>query len=164
MDYGLKPAGIPCAKRSNNKFMIAAESPTLATLEVARENVVHLPLGLLGFETIKDYVLLIEPEQEPFRWLQVLNDPSLAFLVVPPFDVLPEYAPQISPEDTRSLGLIKPSDALLYNIVTLRGSGATVNLKAPIVVNRYTLRGKQVVLTNASAYSLQHRLPAATQE
>lgn len=144
--------------------MIAAESPTLATLEVGRENIVHLPLGLLGFETIKDYIMLAEPDQEPFRWLQVVNDPSLAFLVVPPFDVLPEYAPQISPEDTRFLGLVRPADALLFNIVTLRGSGATVNLKAPVVVNRYTLRGKQVVLTNATEYSLKHALPAAVEE
>lgn len=141
--------------------MIAAESPTLATMEVGRENIVHLPLGLFGFESIKDYVLLTEPGQEPFRWLQVLNDPSLAFLVVPPFAVLPEYSPQISPEDTRILGLVRPADALLYNIVTLRGSRATVNLKGPIVVNRYTLRGKQVVISNAAGYSLHHPLPAA---
>ncbi|HEY1174267.1 MAG TPA: flagellar assembly protein FliW [Verrucomicrobiae bacterium] len=141
--------------------MIAVESPTLEMMEAERENIVQLPLGLLGFETIKEYVLLTEPGQEPFRWLQVLNDPSLAFLVVPPFDVLPDYAPQISPEDARFLGLVKPSDALLYNIVTLRNTGATVNLKGPIVINRYTLRGKQVVIANAANYSLQHPLPAA---
>lgn len=141
--------------------MIALEHPTLAPVEIRQENVVRLPLGLMGFETIKDYVLLTEPGEEPFRWLQVLNDPSLAFLVVPPFDVLPGYAPQIAEEDTQFLGLSKPTDALLFNIVTVRGRNrATVNLKGPIILNRFTLRGKQVVISNAADYSIQHPLPA----
>ena len=50
--------------------------------------------------------------------------------------------------------------ALIYNIVTLRANGrATMNLKGPVVLNRYTLTGKQVVITNAAQYALQHPLP-----
>ena len=41
--------------------------------------------------------------------------------------------------------------------------GATVNLKGPIVVNRHTLRGKQVIPTNAPKFALQHPLPVAKQ-
>lgn len=123
---------------------------------------VHLPLGLLGFERVKRYALLTNPGEAPFRWLQVPGDPSLAFLVVPPFEVLPDYEPDISPEDVAFLELDAPDDALMFNIVTLRANGrATVNLKGPLVLNRYTLRGKQVVLANAADYALQHPLPAA---
>ncbi|MEW6302735.1 MAG: flagellar assembly protein FliW [Verrucomicrobiota bacterium] len=140
--------------------MIAVESPTLAPGKTRHQVMVRLPLGLLGFESIKDYVLLTEPGEEPFRWLQVLDDPSLAFLVVPPFDVLPEYAPRLSPEDVAFLELGDPSEAWLFNIVTVRGPGrATVNLKGPVVFNRFTFRGKQVVIANAADYSLQHPLP-----
>ena len=55
-----------------------------------------------------------------------------------------------------------PTDAILFNIVTLRGSDpATINLKGPIVINRHTMIGKQVIPNNAAAYSLHHPLPVS---
>jgi flagellar assembly factor FliW len=121
---------------------------------------IHLPGGLLGFEHIKDYVLISNPGEEPFQWLQVSGDPSLAFLVVSPHEVMSNYAPDISAEDIQSLQLEEPGDALIFNIVTLRSRGrSTVNLKGPVVINQITRLGKQVVLSNAAEYSVQHPLP-----
>ena len=140
--------------------MNSIETTNLEPLIVQNENIIHLPLGLLGFEHIKKYVLLANPEEAPFQWLQVLGDPTLAFLVIPPFEVAPEYQPEIGDEDSAFIGLKTPQDALIYNIVTLRANGrATMNLKGPVVLNRYTLTGKQVVITNAAQYALQHPLP-----
>jgi flagellar assembly factor FliW len=142
--------------------MNTAELIELEPLPVKSENVVHLPLGLLGFETIKKYVLLANSEEAPFRWLQVVNDPSLAFLIISPADAVPHYQPELSADDVEFLGLTDPADALVYNIVTLRADGrATVNLKGPVVLNRYTLKAKQVVITNAAEYSVQHPLVLA---
>jgi len=124
--------------------------------------IIRLPLGLLGFENIKEYVLISEPDQAPFQWLQVPHDSSLAFIVVSPFEVLLGYEPDIPKPDVDFLGLTSPADARLLNIVTLPGNGrATINLKGPIVLNCHTLIGKQVVLTNAARYALQHPLPVA---
>lgn len=121
---------------------------------------IHLPSGLLGFEQVKKYVLSGIPGEEPFLWFRDQNDPALAFLVVSPFEVLPGYQPDLPAEDVRFLGLETPDDALLLNIVTLRPRGrSTVNLKGPIVINRFSLIGKQVVLANAADYSVQHPLP-----
>jgi len=122
----------------------------------------RLPAGLLGFEHIKNYLLITNPGEEPFRWLQVQGDASLAFVVIDPFLVAPEYHPDLPPADVAFLGLATPEDALLYNIVTLHaGQRATVNLKGPIVVNRHTGIGKQVVIANAAQYSVHHPLPLA---
>ncbi len=127
---------------------------------VKNENIVHLPLGLLGFESIKSYALLENQSESPFRWMQVIDNPNLAFLVLPALEVFPEYEPDVPPEDVKFLELNHPDDALVFNIVTLQAKGsATVNLKGPIVLNRFTLKGKQVVLANASRYSIQHPLP-----
>jgi flagellar assembly factor FliW len=120
----------------------------------------HLPLGLLGFEKIKRYQFLSLPEEAPFVWLQVLDDPNLAFLTISPFEVLPEYQPSLTAEDVEFLGLRSPAEAGVYGIVTLRPLGrATINLKGPVIFNRRTWMGKQVIVTNASDYSLQHPLP-----
>jgi len=90
----------------------------------------------------------------------VRNDHSLSFLVICPFDVLPEYRPDIPTEDVRSLGIECPDDVFLLNIVTLRKNGAsTVNLKGPIVINRFSLLGRQVIVSNSPEYSVQHPLP-----
>ena len=124
--------------------------------------ILNLPLGLLGFEHIKQFQLISNLQELPFRWLQVVDDPSLAFLVVSPFEVLPTYAPNISTDDATHLGLERPEDAELLNIVTLRANGnSTVNLKGPIVLNRHTLVAKQIVPANVAEYSLRHPLPLA---
>ena len=133
------------------------ETETPAALST---NQVRLPMGLLGFEQIKDYVLLANPAEEPFAWLQVESDASLAFVVVDPFLVMPDYQPDIPQPDAEFLGLKRSNDALLLNIVTVHGPHqATVNLKGPIVINRRTHVGKQVIIANASDYSVQHPLP-----
>jgi flagellar assembly factor FliW len=136
---------------------IEAEIP--ATLS---DNQVCLPAGILGFEQFKDYMLLANPAELPFAWLRVAESTSLAFVVINPFIVMPDYAPDIPDTDVEFLGLKDPNDALLFNIVTLRGQNrATVNLKGPIVINRHTRTGKQVIIANAGNYSVEHPLPVA---
>jgi len=125
-------------------------------------NSVRIPTGLLGFEQIKDYVLITKPGEEPFAWLQVQDNSALAFVVIDPFVVLPEYQPDIPSLDVEFLGLKNSTDALLLGIVTVHSATkATVNLKGPIVVNRYTHIAKQIIITNAADYSIEHPLPLA---
>jgi len=121
---------------------------------------IRMPAGLLGFEHIKNYLLVAKPAEAPFRWLQVKGNPSLAFVVIEPFFFMSDYQPDIPQADVDFLGLSSPSDAAVYAIVTVSGpSRATVNLKGPIVINRNTGLGKQVVIANAAQYSVQQPLP-----
>ena len=127
-------------------------------------SVIELPLGLLGFEKITHYTLLGSAEEAPFLWLQMVENPNLSFLVVPPGQILESYEPEINDEDAAFLGLQNPQDALVLNIVTVQADGqANVNLKGPIIVNRVSLRGKQVIPRNVSSFSLQHPLNVAAQ-
>jgi flagellar assembly factor FliW len=131
--------------------------------ETLADNQLHLPAGILGFEQFKDYMLLANPAEAPFAWLRVTENASLAFVVVNPFLVMPDYTPDIPDADVELLGLKESNDALLFNIVTVWGPNrASVNLKGPIVINRHTHVGKQVIIANASNYSVQHPLPVAT--
>lgn len=137
----------------------ATDVSDLEPLPVQSENVIQFPLGILGFEKIKRFALLESPQELPFRWLQVIDEPNLAFLVLPATQFLPSYQPDVPADDVKFLGISQPEDALLFNIVTLRPGGvSTVNLKGPVVINRFTLKAKQVVLANAAEYSVQHPL------
>ena len=142
--------------------MKCAESIELETPPAPAGHPVRLPMGLLGFEQIKDYLLVVNPGEEPFAWLRVEDNAALAFVVIDPFVVMADYNPDIPPADVEFLGLKNANDALLLGIVTVHGtSQATVNLKGPVVINRHTHIGKQVIITNAMQYSVQHPLPVA---
>jgi len=123
---------------------------------------IRIPAGLLGLEPIKEYELVANPANDPFLWMQSVGaTPDVAFLLVSPFVVVPEYQPDISDDDAAALELTAPDDALVLNIVTLRRPGsATVNLKGPIVINRRTRLARQIVLNNASEYSVSHPINA----
>ena len=142
--------------------MTTAELTEPTTRQSAARDIIQLPLGLLGFENVKQYVLTANPAEEPFMWFQMMDNTKRAFLVAPPARLVPDYQPDISDDDAAFLGITDPSDAFVLNIVTLRGGDRpTVNLKGPVVINRRTLVGKQVIPNNAAQYSLRHPLAAA---
>ena len=135
--------------------IIETETPT-----AARQDLVRMPNGMLGFEAIKDYVLISNPAEQPFAWLKVQDNAALAFVVIDPFVVMPDYQPDIPQVDVEFLKLKQADDALLLGVVTIHNERqATVNLKGPIVVNRHTHVAKQVIIANAAAYSVTHPLP-----
>ena len=124
------------------------------------DEVVLLPYGLMGFERVKNYRLVTNSEVDPFLWFEMQQDPRHAFLVLRPELVAPHYQPDLDEQDVEFLGLDDPADAIILNTVTLNGTGkATVNLKGPIVINRRTWIGKQVIPKNAAEYPVRHPLP-----
>jgi flagellar assembly factor FliW len=124
-----------------------------------RDEVIRLPLGLLGFEHIKDYVMLVNPDEEPFLRLKPAEESKPAFIVIPPHFVVNNYRPDIREEDVEFLDLMDPSDAFVVNIVNLSDPlHKTINLKGPIVINRHSLIGKQVILANSADFASDHPL------
>ena len=96
------------------------------------------------------------------------EDVHLHFIVIEPGGIIPGYEPEIFDEDAEQLGITDPSHAMILNIVTLRRQNpveATVNLIGPLIVNRRTRLGRQLVISNYSRYSAHHALvenPQAT--
>lgn len=159
---GTRCAGrLPAICRMSTLATTECERAPTSAEPAADPAVLNLPFGLLGFEECKSYLVLRNPDEQPFMWLQMTDGPKQAFLVVPPSAVVADYQPELSSEDVSFLRLESPDDAIIVNIVTLRGgTSSTVNLKGPIVFNRHTRIGKQVIPLNASRFTLQHPLPA----
>ena len=59
---------------------------------------------------------------------------------------LTDYSPVITDEQTALLELTDADDAMLLVVATPASSGMTVNLLAPVVVNRVTGAGAQLIL------------------
>ena len=128
-------------------------------MEVSDDRFIRIPEGLLGFEPIQEYCLLDHKPGSPFQWLQAVDEPQLAFVVVNPFGFFSDYDIEISDADARQLELNAVEDAMVISLVTISKQEITTNLVGPIVVNRKTGMGKQVVLNNTH-YGTRHSLVA----
>jgi flagellar assembly factor FliW len=125
-------------------------------------NQIELPQGIIGFASYKRAELLYLPDHLPFLWMNLQNEvDNLHFIVIEPGGIIPGYEPEIFDEDAEQLDLRDPSEAMILNVVTLRRQNpveATVNLMGPLVVNRRTRIGRQLVISNYSRYSAHHAL------
>jgi len=117
----------------------------------------QLPQGLIGFKDYTRAELLYVPDHLPFLWMKLhRGTDSVHFIVIEPGGLVADYAPELFDADAAALELNDPSEAMLLNIVTLRQHNpldATINLIGPVVVNRRTRLGRQLVIANYSRYS-----------
>ncbi len=125
------------------------ETKPYGTVEVDERQKVFFPYGLLGFEQLKQYVLL-DARQQPFYWLQSSDVVEVAFVLINPRIFQPEYNLEIPAEELEEIGVEKPGDALDFAIVTIPEdpSKMTANLQGPIIVNRTTRVGRQSISLN----------------
>jgi flagellar assembly factor FliW len=132
---------------------------------VSPANAVSLPFGLVGFPEHRRMELVYLPEQLPFLWMRVYGPSPLHFIVIEPGSIMNDYEPELFDEDAAAIGLTNPEDALVLNIVCVqpnRPLEATVNLVGPVIINRRTSVGKQVVLANHGRFSAYHPLLGGT--
>jgi flagellar assembly factor FliW len=119
---------------------------------------ITFPHGLFGFESFKDYVLL-DAEQEPFFWLQSIDDEHVAFVLINPFLFRPDYEMNIDNEELLTIGISDPGKAVIFSIVTILESAdaMTANLQGPLIINRDNHLGVQAILTD-SRWKTKHNV------
>ncbi|MDR3147001.1 MAG: flagellar assembly protein FliW [Treponema sp.] len=129
-------------------------------VEVEERQRIVFPEGLFGFEDITDYVLL-DAEQQPFYWLQSVEREQVAFVLINPFLVRPDYEVNIDNEELTDIGLDTPDKAIIFTIVTIPADGGpmTTNLQGPLAINRDTREGKQAIL-NDPRWKTKHDIMA----
>lgn len=131
-------------------------------LDTPPANEIELPQGIVGFANYKRAELLYLPDHLPFLWMKLKSDTDeMHFIVIEPGGIVPGYEPEIFDADAEALDLRAPGEAMILNIVTLRRQNpveATANLIGPLVVNRRTRIGRQLVISNYSRYSANHAL------
>jgi flagellar assembly factor FliW len=140
-------------------------SPT--DFDTAPANQLELPQGLIGFANYTRADLLYLPDHLPFLWMKLHSAvDDLHFIVIEPGGIVPGYEPEIFDVDAEQLDLRDPAEAMILNIVTLRRQNpveATANLIGPLVINRRTRIGRQLVISNYSRYSANHSLVETSQ-
>ncbi|AZH77749.1 MULTISPECIES: flagellar assembly protein FliW [Microbacterium] len=78
--------------------------------------------------------------------MRAARDADLRLYLVDPRTVLDEYAPILTDEQADGLALGSPDDALILVVAHPSSEGVSVNLLAPVIVNRTTGAASQVIL------------------
>lgn len=115
--------------------------------------------GIPGFEHLKGFRLVQEEDSGVFANLQSVEDENIAFLVADPFLFYPDYEFELPEHIKEDLKLQDESDVQVWGIVTVGGTleDSTLNLMAPIIINRRLGLGRQVILQK-TPYQTKHRL------
>jgi flagellar assembly factor FliW len=120
------------------------------TLE--NDDVIEFPEGILGFNDLRKFVLLDDPNDEIFAWLQSCEIPQIAFPVLEPELFSQSYNVALTKHDLESLKLPVQSEGKprirAFTIVTIPEDPTqmTANLKAPVVINIEKRIARQIVL------------------
>ena len=123
------------------------------TIEWNESSLIRFPEGLLGFENCQRFLLIDDETILPFRWLQSVDQPELAFAVIEPRLFLPDY--KVPSRVTQAAGIDCDSGhgmlTLTIAVLSRDPRRITVNLAGPLIINAQTLTESRRFLIPAVA-------------
>lgn len=137
------------------------KTKNFGNIDINEENIYTFDCGIPAFEDLKRFTIIQQEDNSGikplFCWLQSIEDPETSFVIMDVYDIIPDYNPLVYDSDLESIGEVKEDNLLIYNIVVIPQtvSKMSVNLKAPVVINLTTKKGKQVVVKNED-YSVKY--------
>jgi flagellar assembly factor FliW len=136
----------------------AAWNPADPVEPLDARQVISFPDGLPGFESCRRFMLVSSDDCAPFQVLRAIDPPHPSFVAIHPSLVLSRYRTSLSQADCIRLQAAD-GDALVWLGIVMLGSDGTasVNLRAPIVINPRAMIGFQV-MPHECLYPLRHRL------
>ncbi|MBN1103161.1 MAG: flagellar assembly protein FliW [Deltaproteobacteria bacterium] len=140
--------------------MLSVHTSRFGTIDVDEDKMIRFPEGLLGFPHQKEFVLLDHKPGSPFRWLQAVDKPELAFIMTNPFLFKQDYLDGLSSEEEAHIVGGQGEEIAVFALVTIpsgQAEKATINLLGPLVIDLKSRNGRQVILANAG-YTHRHPL------
>lgn len=131
-------------------------------IEIGDEKIIHFDNGILGFEDYKDYTILYDIEADGksfFSWLQSVDEKMLSFPIVNPLKVDENYNPTVNDEMLKPIGIYSDEDIAIFLLATIPQDvkEASVNMRAPLIINASTRKGIQLIL-DGQEYEIRHKL------
>ena len=125
-------------------------STRFGSFEVPDQSIVRFPSGLLGFPDQQRYVILDHGTEAPFKWLQSVEEPDLAFVLMDPATFHPDYHIEVPADALAEIKGEERDDLTLVVILTIPSDDPgriTANLRGPLLISHRTKLGKQLVLS-----------------
>ena len=132
--------------------MVKTLSTRFGSFEIRDESILTFPSGLVGFPEQQRYVILDHDTEAPFKWLQSVEEPSLAFVILDPALFHPDYNINVPADALAEIRAEEGDDLALVVILTIPSDDPgriTANLRGPLVISHQTKLGKQLVLSES---------------
>ncbi len=125
-------------------------------LEIPENKIISMARPVLGFEKLAKFCLIERDEFWPFLWMQSVEEPMVAFIVVNPSILDSDYRIEINANEIAELEPTSPDMIETYVIANVPEDWKqmTINLQGPILINTANNKAKQLVLMN-SEYKVQ---------
>ena len=133
------------ASRKSSGKMVRFDTSRFGSLEVSEERIIHFSQGLLGFPTLTRYVLM-DYQDTPVKWLQAVDDPDVAFIVMEPTQLVSDYTVTLEEGARQALKFDDEEDLAMLTIVRVEDGKVYPNLKGPLLFNARLRLGIQCVL------------------
>jgi flagellar assembly factor FliW len=137
-------------------------------IDLNEDKVIEFESGIMGFEEFKKYTILydVEGDDTPsISWLQSVEEPGLALPVISPLYIDREYDPTVEDELLKPLGEINEDNLAILLIMSVPSDlkNMTVNLKAPLIINSDSKKGRQIIVENQE-YEIRYNIYDAIQK
>ena len=121
-------------------------------LDINEEKIITMTTPILGFTAERQFILLPHGPESVFWWLQSVDNPDLAFVVIQPARIVPQYQPTITPQLQQELQVQESDDLEILVILTIpkgHPEAMTANLLGPVILNPGKKVAKQILLDPA---------------
>ncbi len=134
------------------------ETLRFGEIDIEEARIFDFVLPIIGFDKLKKFVILEPTKDNLFKWLQSVEDPTLAFPIISVSALDYDYTIDIADNVIEALGITSVESVLVMNITSIPQndpSGTTINLLAPLIFNIDNQKAGQVVLSG-SGYDISY--------
>ena len=125
--------------------MNSFQTTRFGKIPVDPEKILHFHEGLPGFSQACQFYLLETGDPNVFYWLESLDDPALAFVVMDPENLVSGYRDRV--QAALNDPFFQGREVLSLVIVTMLSTDSmTANLQGPLIVRMPDRAGRQVLL------------------
>lgn len=127
-------------------------------IDIEENRIFNFVLPIIGFDNLKQFVILDPNKETLFKWLQSVEDPGLAFPIISVSALEIDYTIDLPDNIVDTLKITNVESLLVMNITSIPQDdpkGTTINLLAPIIFNLDNQTAGQVVLSG-SGYDISY--------
>lgn len=134
------------------------ETSRFGRTEIDPQSILHFEEGLLGFEKLQRFAVILADNTEPIQWLQAVDDPTVSLPIINPFLIKPDYELDVDDTELRSIGMPSSEDVLVVSVVVIPEDirNMTVNLCAPILINMKSRKARQIIMEYGQSDAIRY--------
>ncbi|MEC8557402.1 MAG: flagellar assembly protein FliW [Planctomycetota bacterium] len=133
--------GVKDADKDEEAFILSRGIPMLVQtsrfgqVQSSQEEVIIFPKGLIGFESVRHWIIVPDPMSEDVAWIQSIAEEQVALPIISPRKFAPDYKVCISNRQLSDLHIRRTDQIYVFSVVSKSGKSLTMNLRSPVVIN-----------------------------